>query len=119
MSEIEGVADVVNDNNTNDTLNVRLINKWTCPAKYTYGGAKLKGNQYATLTISTKNWWCSDGSYNLAITADDTYATKGITATSNQAAWNTTTGNGKKLLDKTKLNANADNKIRRDELFLQ
>jgi hypothetical protein len=104
MTDIEGVADVLNDNATASTLNVRLVNKWTCPAKYTYGGAKKKGSEYASVTISVKNWWCSDGSYNLAVT-DDTYATAGISATSNQATWNTTTGNGKKLLDKTKLNS--------------
>jgi hypothetical protein len=119
MSEIETIADVLNDAAGADSLNVRLINKWTCPAKYTYGGAKKKGSEYAQVTISTNNWWCSDGSYNLAITADDTYATAGITATSNQKTWNTTTNNSKKLLDKTKLNYAADNRIRRDELFLQ
>lgn len=69
-------------------LKLDLFNKWTCPAKYTSSRAAataLAANK-ANLVHSTKNWWCSDGSYSLAVVSDDTYATNGATATWNEKA---------------------------------
>jgi hypothetical protein len=98
-------------------LNTKILNKWTCPAKYTWDNSAVKKeNAYADVVISTKNWWCSDGSYNL--TADDAYATKGATATSNSATWVPNAG-AKPLLDKALLTSADDTDDRRDELFLQ
>jgi len=67
--------------------------------------------------MSTKNWWCSDGSYNL--TDDEAYATKGASVVSNNAIWNTGTGVAKKLLLASALLASDDLQDRRDELMLQ
>jgi hypothetical protein len=98
-------------------LNTKILNKWTCPAKYTWdNSAAKKENAYASVVISTKNWWCSDGSYNL--TDDDLYATKGATATSNSATW-VPNGANTALLDKSFLTSADDTDDRRDELFLQ
>jgi hypothetical protein len=103
-------------NNGEDDLLTKVFNRWICPAKFTFNNAAAKKSKnIADVTLSTKNWWCSDGSYNL--TDDDTYATKGAAATSNSAVWATTAGNA--ILDKTQLLEAADDQDRRDELMLQ
>jgi hypothetical protein len=92
-----------------------LFNKWTCPAKYNAIVADGKPNAYATLAVNVtnKNWWCSDGSYNL--TAAAAYATAGATATENEA----TMGTGTNVLTAANLNGDNDTNDRRDELVLQ
>lgn len=92
-----------------------LFNKWTCPAKYDAMVADAAPSTFATLKVNltNKNWWCSDGSYNL--TAAAAYATEGATATENEA----TIGAGTKLLTVANLNGDSDTNDRRDELILQ
>lgn len=81
-------------------MDTELFNKFTCPARLT-GEPATKANYAAGTTAAQKatqmlhsanNWWCSDGSYNLAVVGDDTYSTGGATASSNMkdpAAWGT------------------------------
>lgn len=83
------------------------FNKYTCPAKLTGDPTTVANYAAGTATAmahSANNWWCSDGSYNLAVVSDDTYSTGGADPSSNMkdpTAWGTsadvyTTG---KLLD--------------------
>jgi hypothetical protein len=71
------------DNDAATDMTTEMINRWTCPAKFAWTNASVKKANaiVADGKMTTTNWWCSDGSYNLK--DDDAYATKGATATSN------------------------------------
>ena len=59
------------------------LNKYICPAKYgaTYSSAgTITAAATAYNFITTTNWWCSDGTFNL--TTDSTTGTTGATALS-------------------------------------
>jgi len=60
---------------TANAIKTSLFNKWTCPAKFTNSWTADKTPATNNVALSAKNWWCSDGSYNMK---DDTaYHTKG------------------------------------------
>ena len=72
---------------TDGTWKASTLNKWTCPAKFGGGwaadAAPDSGNAspvaaYTSLSaiITNKDWWCSDGTFNLT---QDTFGT-GVTA---------------------------------------
>jgi len=57
----------------------KLLNKWTCPAKFSNAWLTTK-KLNESVVITATPWWCSDGSYNMVANAD--YGTVGATATS-------------------------------------
>jgi len=96
---LKTLADTDNDA-AGSFMTTTIFNKWNCPAKFTNewiaDGDKTK---LSSIVMSTKNWWCSDGSFNL--TDDAAYGTKGATASMNGATINTQ--DGKKMFDSAKL----------------
>jgi len=110
---LKTLADTDNDA-AGSFMTTTIFNKWNCPAKFTNewiaDGDKTK---LSSIVMSAKNWWCSDGSFNL--TDDAAYGTKGATASMNGATINTQ--DGKKMFDSAKLILNQYDKDRRDELL--
>jgi len=104
------------DGSTDGELKLELFNKWTCPARFTNDwedDATLKGSDHAKIIMSSNNWWCSDGSYNVKEN-NEAYGTKVATAAGNNNVWGT--GNGNPIL--TAGNAyGLYTKDRRDELL--
>jgi hypothetical protein len=49
---------------------LELLNKWTCPAKFTNEWFTAASKKVDDLVFSTTSWWCSDGSFNMVGGAD-------------------------------------------------
>ena len=72
-------------------LKTDLLNKWTCPAKYTSpwkaaGKANTWNNPANTYKVAATPWWCSDGSYNMVKDNALYKFTTGATAGGNENA---------------------------------
>ena len=71
---------------TSGTWKASTLNKWTCPAKFAGGYAADAAPDSANATpvpaytsinsiITNKDWWCSDGTFNLTTNTFGTNAT--------------------------------------------
>lgn len=88
---MEAFAAIANNKADGATeLKTDLLNKWTCPAKYTSswkaaGKANTWNNPANTYKVAATPWWCSDGSYNMVANSTYKYST-GVTASGNENA---------------------------------
>ena len=67
-----------------------LLNKWTCPSKFSSGWAAggSADDTVAKLALKASSWWCSDGSYVLeASTAQGTAGSTSSSFAGDKANW--------------------------------
>jgi len=85
--------------NADATLEVgKLLNKWTCPAKFSNSWLSTKKLD-GSVVITATPWWCSDGSYNMVASAD--YGTASATVSSYGATVGSFAANYKPVIDVT------------------